>query len=170
MPGWGLLDRIHTEPRTCSLAWRIDAGQGCNLGPRLVPTVRMAAIQHGSTATHPDAGGRAGTREDGDLHGWTRVDVLTPGMQEVSGSSPLSSTPDQRPFSRSRGRAFLVLRGTLRDKIVAPRCGVPHRGLPVGIGKLLVPLIVRRQAQKEMPANVEALNRRVEARQPQHPA
>jgi Polyketide cyclase / dehydrase and lipid transport len=39
-----------------------------------------------------------------------------------------------------------------------------------GIGKLLVPLIVRRQAQKEMPANIEALKRRVEARQPQHPA
>jgi hypothetical protein len=31
-----------------------------------------------------------------------------------------------------------------------------------GIGKLLVPLIVRRQAQKEMPANVNALKRRVE--------
>ena len=31
-------------------------------------------------------------REDGDLHGWTRVDLLPPGMQEVSGSSPLSST------------------------------------------------------------------------------
>jgi hypothetical protein len=39
-----------------------------------------------------------------------------------------------------------------------------------GIGKLLVPLIVRRQAQKEMPANVEALKRRVETQQPQHPA
>jgi carbon monoxide dehydrogenase subunit G len=39
-----------------------------------------------------------------------------------------------------------------------------------GIGKLLVPLLVRRQAQKEMPANVEALKRRVEAQQPQHPA
>jgi hypothetical protein len=36
-----------------------------------------------------------------------------------------------------------------------------------GIGKLLVPLIVRRQAQKEMPANVEALKRRVEAQQRQ---
>jgi uncharacterized protein YndB with AHSA1/START domain len=32
-----------------------------------------------------------------------------------------------------------------------------------GIGKLLVPLIVRRQAEKEMPANVAALKRRVEA-------
>jgi hypothetical protein len=32
-------------------------------------------------------------REDGDLRVWTRVDVLPPdGMQEVSGSSPLSST------------------------------------------------------------------------------
>jgi hypothetical protein len=39
-----------------------------------------------------------------------------------------------------------------------------------GIGKLLVPLVVRRQAQKEMPANVEALRRRVEAQQPQRPA
>jgi len=39
-----------------------------------------------------------------------------------------------------------------------------------GIGKLLVPLIVRRQAHKEMSANVEALKRRVEAQQPQHPA
>jgi hypothetical protein len=39
-----------------------------------------------------------------------------------------------------------------------------------GIGKLLVPLIVRRQAHKEMPANVEALKRRVEAQQPQRRA
>ena len=62
----------------------------------------MAAVQHGSTATHPDAGGRAGTREDGDLHGWTRVDVLPPdGMQEVSGSSPLSSTGQKRNSNNS---------------------------------------------------------------------
>jgi hypothetical protein len=39
-----------------------------------------------------------------------------------------------------------------------------------GIGRLLVPLVVRRQAHKEMPANVEALKRRVEAQQPQPPA
>jgi hypothetical protein len=39
-----------------------------------------------------------------------------------------------------------------------------------GIGKLLVPLIVRRQAQKEMPANVDALKRCVEAQPPQRPA
>ena len=39
-----------------------------------------------------------------------------------------------------------------------------------GIGRLLVPLIVRRQAQKEMPANVEALKRRVETQQEQHRA
>jgi uncharacterized protein YndB with AHSA1/START domain len=39
-----------------------------------------------------------------------------------------------------------------------------------GIGKLLVPLIVRRQAQKEMPANVKALKRHAEAQQPHHPA
>ena len=39
-----------------------------------------------------------------------------------------------------------------------------------GIGKLLVPLIIRRQSQKEMPANVEALKRRIEAQQQQHTA
>jgi hypothetical protein len=39
-----------------------------------------------------------------------------------------------------------------------------------GIGKLLVPLMVRRQARKEMPANVEALKRRVEAQRAQRPA
>jgi hypothetical protein len=31
-----------------------------------------------------------------------------------------------------------------------------------GIGKVLVPLVVRRQAQKEMPANLAALKRRLE--------
>ena len=36
-----------------------------------------------------------------------------------------------------------------------------------GIGKLLVPLIVRRQARKEMPANVNALKLHVEASQPE---
>jgi hypothetical protein len=57
---------------------------------------RIEAVQHGSTATHPDAGGLAGTREDDDLHRCTRVDVLpAAGMQEVWGSSPLSSTPVQ---------------------------------------------------------------------------
>ncbi len=35
-----------------------------------------------------------------------------------------------------------------------------------GIGKILVPLLVRRQAQKEMPANIATLKRRIEAQQP----
>jgi hypothetical protein len=35
-----------------------------------------------------------------------------------------------------------------------------------GIGKILVPLLVRHQAQKEMPANLATLKRRIEA-QPQ---
>ena len=61
----------------------------------------MAAVQQESTATHLDAGGPAGTREDGDLRGWTRVDLLPPdGMQEVSGSSPLSSTWSEAKFER----------------------------------------------------------------------
>ena len=69
---------------------------------RLVLLAGMAAVQHGSTATHQDAGGLAGTREDGDLRGWTRVDVLPPdGMQEVSGSSPLSSTGQKRNSNES---------------------------------------------------------------------
>jgi hypothetical protein len=71
-------------------------------GTRLVLLAGMAAVQHGSTATHLDAGGLAGTWEDGDLRGWTRVDVLPPdGMQEVSGSSPLSSTGQKRNSNRS---------------------------------------------------------------------
>jgi hypothetical protein len=36
-----------------------------------------------------------------------------------------------------------------------------------GTGKILVPLLVRRQAQNEMPANIATLKRRIEARQPQ---
>ena len=36
-----------------------------------------------------------------------------------------------------------------------------------GIGKILVPLLVRRQALKEMPANIAALKRRIEAQEPQ---
>lgn len=35
-----------------------------------------------------------------------------------------------------------------------------------GIGKVLVPLLVRRQAQKEMPANVANLKRHIESQQP----
>lgn len=46
----------------------------------------------------------------------------------VSGSSPVSSTPGQRPFSRSRERAFFVLRGTLRGKIVSAPFGSIIRG------------------------------------------
>ena len=35
-----------------------------------------------------------------------------------------------------------------------------------GIGKVLVPLLVRRQAQKEMPANVANLKRHIESQEP----
>jgi uncharacterized protein YndB with AHSA1/START domain len=35
-----------------------------------------------------------------------------------------------------------------------------------GIGKLLVPMIVRPQARKEMPANIASLKRQIEAEQP----
>ena len=36
-----------------------------------------------------------------------------------------------------------------------------------GIGKILLPLLARHQAQKEMPANIATLKRRIEAQQPQ---
>ncbi len=36
-----------------------------------------------------------------------------------------------------------------------------------GIGKILIPVLIRRQAHKEMPANVATLKRRIEDRQPQ---
>jgi hypothetical protein len=77
----------------------------------------MAAVQQESTATGADAGGLAGTRGDGDLRVWTRVDVLPPdGMQEVSGSSPLSSTQSDTKFERRTDERF-PLRGILRGKI-----------------------------------------------------
>jgi len=36
-----------------------------------------------------------------------------------------------------------------------------------GSGKILLPLLARHQAQKEMPANIATLKRRIEAQQPQ---
>src|SRR6201987_2190846 len=39
-----------------------------------------------------------------------------------------------------------------------------------GIGKILVPLMVRREARKEMPANMAGLKQRVERGKPQGPA
>jgi hypothetical protein len=77
-------------PNDASVTWHrgltlVRTPSGATISSR----ARMTGVQHGSTATHPDAGGLAGTREDGDLRVWTRVDVLPPdGMQEVSGSSP----------------------------------------------------------------------------------
>ena len=85
---------MHAEWRISSLTYSVYADQASSSAAEGALWARMGAVQHGSTATHRDAGGLAGNREeDGDLHGWTRVDVLPPdGMQEVSGSSPLSST------------------------------------------------------------------------------
>src|SRR5882757_4769588 len=92
---------MHAERRISSLTYRVDAGQAFIWAP-WVPAAGMAAVQHGSTAPHTDRGGRAGTQEDGDLHRETRVDVLPPdGMQEVSGSSPLSSTGQKRNSKHS---------------------------------------------------------------------
>ncbi len=52
-----------------------------------------------------------------------------------------------------------ALEGTARSRVTI---GVDFEGH--GIGKVLVPLVVRRQARKEMPANVQRLKERLEAR------
>src|ERR1700722_6703310 len=96
---------MHGGGRICNLVHMVDAGQASSEA-RLGLPAWMAAVQQESTATHPDAGGLAGTREDGDLQGWTPVDVLPPdGMQEVSGSSPLSST-GQKPNSNNSNSEY----------------------------------------------------------------
>jgi hypothetical protein len=53
---------------------------------------------------------------------------------------------------------------------VEPRNGNPRSRVTIaldfeghGIGKLLVPLVVRRQARNEMPANIQRLKERLEA-------
>jgi hypothetical protein len=64
MPGWGLLDRIHTEPGTCSLAWRIDAGQAASgtttgaYGANGSGTAWKYSNSPGRGRTCGDAGGR----------------------------------------------------------------------------------------------------------------
>jgi hypothetical protein len=53
----------------------------------------LRGVRHESTATGLDAGGLVWTRWDGDLQGWTGVDVLPlDGMQKVRGPNPRSST------------------------------------------------------------------------------
>jgi hypothetical protein len=66
-------------------------------------------------------------REDGDLRIWTRVDVLPPdGMQEVSGSSPLSST-GQKPNSNESNSEYSSK--VQQRRPVAPPyvCSIGHR-------------------------------------------
>jgi hypothetical protein len=59
-------------------------------------------VQHGSTATGTDLEGRGYTLQDGDLRGWTPVDVLpVVCKQGVRGSSPVIST-GQKNNSNSR--------------------------------------------------------------------
>ena len=88
-----------------------------------MPALRLdgGAVQHGSTATGADGGAPWETRRDGDLRGWTRVDVLPPdGMQEVWGSNPHSSTAGQKPISNSEPVSSPLVRGILRGRIALP--------------------------------------------------
>lgn len=68
-----------------------------------------------------------------------------------------------------RSAADVFAYATTMDLTVQPLTGSTSR-LTIavdfeghGIGKILVPLIVRRQARNEMPANIAALKRRIEA-------
>jgi hypothetical protein len=57
--------RISDAGDSLQILW--GAGAALDRRSRRAGEVRL--VQHGSTATHLDAGGLAGTREDGDLHG-----------------------------------------------------------------------------------------------------
>jgi hypothetical protein len=69
---------------------------------RLAFPAEAGTVQQRSTATYRDSGGLAGTRRDGDLRGWTWVDVLpSDGMQEVRSSNLLSSTGQKHNSNES---------------------------------------------------------------------
>jgi hypothetical protein len=88
----------------CFTSWTCG-WSGLHIGYDWCPSVGTGPVQHGSTATHPDAGALVGTWEDGDLRGWTRVDVLPPdGMQGVRSSNLLSSTWSEAKFERTEQR------------------------------------------------------------------
>jgi hypothetical protein len=75
-------------------------------------------VQHESTATGLDSGGLVRTPGDGDLHGWTAVDVLPlDGMQEVRGSNPRSSTAGQGCNSNDKPMSSHLSRAIGRGKI-----------------------------------------------------
>ena len=77
-----------TNHRRRQGAWRRQRQGHCGVIGEL-----RRAVQHGSTATGPDGGESQRMAQDGDLRGWTPVDVLSAdGMQEVRGSNPRSST------------------------------------------------------------------------------
>ena len=81
-------------------------------------------VQHGSTATGLYLSGPRWTSRDGDLRGWTWVDVLpVVCKQGVRGSSPLSST-GQRHNSNSRA-VSTAAKYRNRDRV---RCRTRVRG------------------------------------------
>ena len=91
-----------------------------------------SGVQQEGTATGRDHGGLAGTREDGDLHRDTAMDVLPPdGMQEVSGSSPLSSTGQKRNPNESNSeysRKVQQRRPSGPPYVCSERASSPGRG------------------------------------------
>jgi hypothetical protein len=91
-------------------------------------------------------------------------------------AEPLDERVRDRAVAETRGNPPTILEqgtdGPIRaavDVVVEPLTGSRSR-LTIsvdftghGIGKILVPLMVRRQARKEMPANMAALKHRMEA-------
>ena len=111
-------DQISGEYQSSALAYRRRIHALAQRGGRRFPRAGAAShaespnrcgsrwcVQHGSTATGTDLEGRGYTIGDGDLRGWTWVDVVpVVCKQGVRGLSPLSST-GQKPNSNSRAKS-----------------------------------------------------------------
>jgi uncharacterized protein YndB with AHSA1/START domain len=90
------------------------------------------------------------------------------------GGAERESTSEITKLEPPKSWAVHGIDGPIRatvDVTVAPLSGTTQSRITIevdfeghGIGKLLVPLVVRRQARSEMPANCERLKQRIEAR------
>jgi uncharacterized protein YndB with AHSA1/START domain len=115
------------------------------------------------------AGVVGGHMEDGDA---TRVGSKCMTTQRIGGAEREVTSQVTR-LDPARGWSVHGIDGPIRAIVnvtVEPRNGNPRSRVTIaldfeghGIGKLLVPLVVRRQARNEMPANIQRLKERLEA-------